>query len=358
MFNGNLYNRERAFWRGGEEVDNRYSRQTLFKPIGHAGQAKLAEGHALLVGCGALGSSIAETLVRAGIGKLTIADRDYVEATNLQRQQLFTENDAEGGVPKVVAAEKRLRQIRADVEILTVLDHIDGPLLERLASDVDILLDATDNFETRLLLNDMAWKKGIPWIYGACVGSTGVVFPFIPGRSACFRCLLPVLPAVNETCDTAGIIAPAAQIAAAHQSAEALKWLTGNKAAMRKKVLHFDIWNNTYVEAGISRIRNEQCETCGETPSYPALERAEGTGYAVLCGRDTVQVVPEEGRSLTIEDGEQVAIRLGEAYKKTPFFIQFHADGYRCVLFGNGRLLIHGLRDMGTGRKLYHQLFG
>lgn len=339
-------------------MDHRYSRQTLYKPIGVDGQAKLVKAHALVVGCGALGSSIAETLVRAGIRKLTIADRDYVESTNLQRQQLFTESDAESGIPKVMAAAERLKQIRSDVEIVTVLDHIDGPLLEQLAKDVDILLDATDNFETRLVLNDIAWKSGIPWVYGACVGSTGVVFPFIPGRSACFRCLLPILPSVNETCDTAGIIAPAAQITAAHQSAEALKWLTGNEEAMRKKVFHFDCWNNTYVEAGISRIRNDRCETCGDAPSYPSLIQTEGTGYAVLCGRDTVQIIPEKGRTLTIKDGETVALRMGSVYKKTPFFIQFYADGYRCVLFGNGRLLIHGLRDIQEGRKLYHQLFG
>lgn len=339
-------------------LENRYSRQVLFKAVGEIGQEKLSASHVVIIGCGALGSPIAETLVRAGVGKLTIADRDYVEPSNLQRQQLFTEQDAREGIPKVVAAEKRLKVIREDVEIRTVLDHVDGPLMEEISRNADLLLDATDNFETRLLMNDIAWKTGIPWIYGACVGSSGTVFPFIPGESACFRCLLPVLPAVNETCDTAGIIAPAVQITAAHQSAEALKWLTGNKASMRKKVFHFDVWNNTHVEAGISRMRNEVCETCGENPSYPSLMRSEGTGYAVLCGRDTVQIIPDTARPLTIADGENVAKRLGATYKTTPFFVEFNAEGYRCILFGNGRLLIHGLRDMKEGRKLYHQFFG
>lgn len=201
-------------------------------------------------------------------------------------------------------------------------------------------------------------EKDIPWIYGACVGSSGTVFPFIPGESACFRCLLPVLPSVNETCDTSGIIAPAVQITAAHQSAEALKWLTGNKDAMRKKLFHFDVWNNKHIEAGISRMRNEVCETCGNTPTFPALHRAEDTGYAVLCGRDTVQIIPNANRTLTIEDGETVAKRLGSPYKVTPFFVEFNADSYRCILFGNGRLLIHGLKDIKIGRKLYHQFFG
>ncbi|ARK25192.1 thiamine biosynthesis protein ThiF [Sporosarcina sp. P37] len=339
-------------------MENRYSRQTLFQPIGTPGQRQLADSHAVIIGCGALGSAISETLVRAGIGKVTLADRDYVEASNLQRQQLFIETDAINSVPKVVAAERRLREIREDVEIVTVLDHVDGPLLEDIALGADILLDATDNFETRLLINDVAWKLNTPWVYGAVVSSSGSVFPFIPGRTPCFRCLLPVMPAVNETCDTVGVIAPAVQISAAHQSAEAMKWLTGNEPAMRTKLLHFDVWNNTSVEAGISRLKNPQCETCGEHPVYPALHQSSGTQYAVLCGRDTVQIIPDAGRELTVADGVKVAEQLGSKYRQTPFFVEFHAENYRCILFGNGRLLIHGLKDMREGRKIYHSLFG
>lgn len=296
-------------------MENRYTRQTLFKPIGKHGQDKLSSSHVVVIGCGALGSAVSETLVRGGVRKLTIADRDYVEPSNLQRQQLFTEKDARDGIPKVVAAEARLKMIREDIEIVTVLDHVDGSIMEQIIDDADLIMDATDNFETRLLINDIAWKKDIPWIYGACVGSSGTVFPFIPGESACFRCLLPVLPSVNETCDTSGIIAPAVQITAAHQSAEALKWLTGNKDAMRKKLFHFDVWNNTHIEAGISRMRNEVCETCGNKPTFPALHRAEDTGYAVLCGRDTVQIIPNANRTLTIEDGETVAKGWGHPIK-------------------------------------------
>lgn len=339
-------------------MENRYSRQTLFKPIGQAGQQNIQQATALIIGCGALGTAISETLVRAGIGKLILADRDYVEPSNLQRQQLFTEQDAIDGIPKVVAANRRLKEIRNDVRIDTVLNHIDGPLIEELAQDADIILDATDNFETRLLMNDIAWKKGIPWIYGACVGSSSMVYPFIPEESACFRCLLPVLPAVNETCDTTGIIAPAVQITAAHQSAEALKWLSGNKAAMRKKMLTYDSWNNTNAEAGISRLRNKICETCGPERTYPALKAETGTNYAVLCGRDTVQIIPEKGRVVTLAEAEEVAKRLGQPYKKTPYFIEMTADSYRCIIFTNGRLLIHGLKDIQKGRKMYHQFFG
>jgi molybdopterin/thiamine biosynthesis adenylyltransferase len=162
---------------------------------------KLGSAHVVIIGCGVLGSFVSETLVRAGVGKLTIGDRDYVEPSNLQRQQLFTEQDAWDGVPKVVAAEARLKLIREDVDIVTVLGHVDGPIMEQITESADLMMDATDNFETRLLINDIAWKKDIPWIYGACVSSSGTVFPFLPGESACFRCLVPVMPSVNETCD-------------------------------------------------------------------------------------------------------------------------------------------------------------
>ncbi|QUW21032.1 ThiF family adenylyltransferase [Sporosarcina sp. Marseille-Q4063] len=339
-------------------MQNRYSRQTLFSPIGEEGQTKIKQSTALLIGCGALGTAIAETLTRAGIGKLIIADRDYVEPSNLQRQQLFTEQDAIDGTPKVVAAKRQLKTIRDDVEIETILNHIDGPLLEELAGKADIILDATDNFETRLVINDIAWKLNIPWVYGACVGSSSTIYPFIPSETACFRCLLPVMPAVNETCDTTGIIAPAVQITAAHQSAEALKWLSGNKDAMRKKMLTYDVWNNTNVEAGFGRMKNENCETCGPNSTFPSLTPESGTNFAVLCGRDTVQVIPEKDRVLSLGDAERVAEKLGNPYKKTPYFIEMNSDGYRCILFANGRLLIHGLKDIQTGRKMYHQFFG
>ncbi|AOV08960.1 ThiF family adenylyltransferase [Sporosarcina ureilytica] len=339
-------------------MEKRYSRQTLFTPIGDQGQRKLTESTVLIIGCGALGTATSETLVRAGVKKLIIADRDYVEASNLQRQQLFTEQDAINGTPKVIAAKRRLTKIRSDIEIEAVLDHIDGPLMEQLSKNVHLILDATDNFETRLVINDVAWKRGIPWVYGACVGSLSTVYSFVPGETPCFQCLLPALPAVNETCDTAGIIAPAVQITAAHQSAEALKWLSGNKETIRTKMLTYDCWHNTSVEAGITRLKRDTCETCGHNPSFPALQKEAGTSFGVLCGRDTVQVIPDKGRLLTLEEVETVAKRLNQPYKKTPYFLEMMLNDYRCVIFANGRLLIHGLKDIQQGRKMYHQFFG
>ncbi len=339
-------------------MKERYSRQILFRPIGSEGQRNLSEAVVTIIGCGALGSAIAETLVRAGVGEIHLVDRDYVETSNLQRQQLFTEQDAAQMLPKVTAAEKRLKAIREDVRLYTYLDSLDIGLAQELAGKSTLLMDATDNFETRLLINDAARKAEIPWIYGACVGSTGVVFPFVPGKSACFRCLLPSLPAINQTCDTAGIISPAVQVTAALQSAEAMKWLSGKRDKMRSKVHLFDLWENTQMDIGISRIRNQNCPTCGEHPVFPALTASRRSAYAALCGRDVVQVLPDPHRPITLDDAEKMGRLMAERVKRTPYFVEFYAFEHRMILFKNGRLLIHGIGSIARGQKLYHQLFG
>lgn len=339
-------------------MEERYSRQVLFKPIGPSGQRNLSEASVAIVGCGALGSAIAETLARAGVGEIHLVDRDYVELSNLQRQQLFTEEDAEQLTPKVIAAEKRLKAIRSDLRLTTYLAHVDAPLMESLAGTCSLIMDATDNFETRLLINDASVKFGVPWIYGACVGSAGVIFPFIPKETPCFRCLLPVLPAVNQTCDTVGIIPPAVQVTAALQCTEALKWLSGNREALRKKVHHFDLWDNMQNDLGVSRIKNPECATCGKEPVFPALEaKIQGT-YAVLCGRDAVQVLPDPDRPISMNAAENIGRQMGGSVNSTPYFVELNVHGKRAVLFKDGRLLIHGIRNVAEGRKFYHQLFG
>lgn len=339
-------------------MEQRYSRQILFNPIGAEGQASIQHAVITIVGCGALGSAIAESMVRAGAGEIHLVDRDYVEFSNLQRQQLFTEEDAQAMTPKVVAAEKRLKAIRKDLQLHTYLENLDAALMETLIKKSTLVMDATDNFETRLLINDASVKYGVPWIYGACVGSSGAVFPFVPGQGSCFRCLVPVLPAVNETCDTVGIISPAVQVTAALQCAEALKWLSGNRQAMRKKVHYFNVWDNSQYDIGIARIQNSQCETCGENPVYPSLERKSGGLYAVLCGREAVQILPDPNRNITLDDAEFAAKQLGAEMHRTPYFVQIHAFGCRVVFFSNGRMIIHGIRKTADGRKIYHQLFG
>ena len=339
-------------------MDSRYSRQQLFKQIGETGQNQLADAVVAIIGCGALGSAIAETLVRAGVGTIHIADRDYVELSNIQRQQLFTEADAGEMLPKVVAAEKRLTSINSQIVLHTYFQNVDHTLIEYLATRVDVIMDATDNFETRQLINDASYKYHIPWIYGACVGSSGVVFPFIPEQTACFRCLLPVLPTVNETCDTVGIISPAVQITAATQCTEVLKILTGNNHAVRSKVHHFDCWNNTFLDIGIAKMKKDTCETCGEHASYPSLTREQQSQYAVLCGRDAVQVLPSPGRKVTLQDAEKLAKRMNVFKRKTPYFVEFQREEYRMLLFEDGRLLIHGVKDVNLGRRLYTEIFG
>lgn len=339
-------------------MEQRYSRQTLFKPIGIDGQASIQKAVVTIIGCGALGSAIAESMARAGVGEIHLVDRDYVEFSNLQRQQLFTEEDAEAMTPKVVAAEKRLKAIRKGLQLHTYLENLDAELMETLIKKSTLVMDATDNFETRLLINDASVKYGVPWIYGACVGSSGAIFPFVPGAGSCFRCLVPVLPAVNETCDTAGIISPAVQVTAALQCAEAMKWLSGNIQAMRKKVHYFNLWDNTQYDIGIARIKNPNCETCGENPIFPSLARNSEGLYAVLCGREAVQILPDPKRSITLDDAEFAARRIGAEVKRTPYFVQMQALGFRMVFFGNGRMIIHGIRNIAEGRKIYHQIFG
>jgi len=339
-------------------LDNRYSRQTLFRPIGDEGQRRLEQAVVSIIGCGALGSAAAETLVRAGVGTLQLIDRDVVELSNLQRQNLFTESHAFEQIPKVVAAEQRLRDIRSDVLLSTTIDHADGKLIEQLVRTSDLVIDATDNFETRLMINDAAHKYNRPWIYGACVGSGGVVFPFIPGVTACFRCLLPVLPALNETCDSTGIISPAVQVTAALQCAEALKWLTGNKDRMMSKVHHFDLWSDERMNVGVSKIKLEDCPTCGLAPTYPSLATSDQAKFVVLCGRETVQIIPDRQRTITLDDVERVGERSAKLVRRTPYFVEIALEPYRLIAFNNGRILIHGLRDKHEARKLYHKLFG
>lgn len=339
-------------------MEQRYSRQLLFQPIGAAGQKTISEASIAIIGCGALGSAIAETLARAGVGEIHLVDRDYVELSNLQRQQLFTEEDAELMAPKVIAAQKRLEAIRSDLRLFTYLEHLGAPLMEKLAHSCTLILDATDNFETRLLINDASVKFEIPWIYGACVGSSGVVFPFIPGETSCFRCLLPVLPSVNQTCDTAGIIPPAVHVTAALQCTEALKWLSGDRDAMRKKVHHFNLWDNTQHDIGISRIQRDDCQTCGEKPVFPTLKAASSGLYAVLCGRDAVQVLPDPNRPISMGNAEKIGRQIGGTVRSTSYFVELCVYGKRAVFFADGRLLIHGIGDVAEGRKFYHQLFG
>src|SRR5690625_1177167 len=233
----------------------RYSRQILFNPIGETGQQLLMKKHVLIIGVGTLGTLSSEALARAGVGKLTIVDRDYIEWSNLQRQQLYTEADAKERTPKAIAAAKRLREINSEIEIVPHIVDVTPEELEWLVTGVDVILDATDNFDIRMMMNDIAMKHHIPWIYGSCVGSYGMSFTIIPNETPYLHCLLETVPVGGPTCDTAGIIHPAASQVVVHQTTEALKILTDNINALRGKLVSFDVWTNQVVEMNVATLK-------------------------------------------------------------------------------------------------------
>ncbi len=338
-------------------MDNRYSRQQLFRPIGEKGQQQLNEKHVLIIGVGALGSASAEALVRAGVGKLTIIDRDYVEWSNLQRQQLYTEQDAQEKIPKVIAAKNRLQSINSAVEINGfVLDAFSNELIG-LLKDVDLMIDATDNFDVRFMMNDLAQKYQIPWIYGSCIGSYGATYTIVPGKTPCLHCLLKVLPNTGMTCDTVGIISPAVQIVAAYQVSEALKLLVGNEDARRKSYLTFDVWQNQHYEINVEKMRHEDCPSCGENPTYPYLSYENQTKLEILCGRDAIQIRPPKPIHYHFD---QLAVQLspyGEI-QKNPYLLSCQATDYRVVIFRDGRVVIHGIQDIEKAKSIYYQLLG
>ncbi|CQR46563.1 Molybdopterin-synthase adenylyltransferase [Paraliobacillus sp. PM-2] len=336
-------------------MDDRYSRQIRFQPIGEVGQEKINSKHVLIVGCGALGSANAESLVRAGIGKLTIVDRDYVEESNLQRQQLFTEKDVEEKIPKAIAAKKHLMKINHHVTIHAHVMDVTSLTLSELLHDVDLVIDATDNFDTRFILNDTLQQQRIPWIFGSCAGSTGMSFTIIPNETPCLRCLLQSMPINGSTCDAAGIIGPAVQMVVAHQTTEALKLLTHATNKLRANYLTFDLWNNLFQTIDMGRAKNHDCPTCGVNPTYPALDYQNQLKTEVLCGRDTVQL--RRGTNLSLLD---LAKRFESftSVKQNDFLLSIEYLNYRIVFFHDGRTFIHGTNSITAAKKIYYQLVG
>lgn len=343
------------------EASGRYSRQELFGGIGPEGQRKLRGKHVLIVGAGALGTGNAETLVRAGVGTVTIADRDYVDWSNLQRQQLFGEEDARQRLPKAVAARRRLAEVNAEADVRAVVGDVTAETIDTLTEGVDLILDATDNFETRFLVNDIAQRRKIPWIYGACVGSYGVSYAFQPGETPCLSCMMDAFPPAGATCDTVGIIAPAVQLVVAYQTSEALKLLVGDTGALRRKLVSFDLWSNQHAAFNIDAMRKPDCPSCGDNPTYPYLQAANHSRTAVLCGRDTVQIRPPASASAKLNLGE-LAARLGRLPEarvdSNPYLISLTVGEHRLVIFEDGRVLVHGTKDTAEARSLYHRYIG
>ncbi|MBG9543765.1 thiamine biosynthesis protein MoeB [Cytobacillus firmus] len=339
-------------------MSERYSRQMLFPPIGKEGQKKLREKHALIIGAGALGAANAETLTRAGVGKLTIADRDYVEWSNLQRQQLYCEEDAVRKVPKAIAAAKRLKAINSEVQIFPRIMDVGVQEMEELIEDVDLIIDSTDNFDIRFLINDISQKHRIPWIYGGCVGSYGLSYTILPGVTPCLNCLMDKLPLGGATCDTAGVIQPAIQMVAAHQSAEALKILAENLESLRATLISFDVWKNQFSSVNVSSLRNPQCLSCGTKPIYPFLDYRIQTKTSLLCGRDTVQIRPSALQDMDVAYLEKSLVSQGINVESNPYLLSFSINDARVVVFKDGRVLVHGVRDILQAKNLYHRFLG
>ncbi|MDR4887239.1 thiazole biosynthesis adenylyltransferase ThiF [Fredinandcohnia sp. QZ13] len=339
-------------------MNERYSRQELFTPIGTSGQRKIRNKHVLIVGAGALGTGSAEGLVRAGIGKLTIVDRDYVEWTNLQRQQLYSEHDAANRLPKAIAAKERLEKINSDVDIEVHVMDVSVQEIEQIIDGVDLIIDATDNFDIRMLLNDASQKYSIPWIYGACVGSYGISYVILPGKTPCLHCLLETIPMGGLTCDTVGIISPAVQMVVAYQVTEALKILVEDFNALRNKLVSFDLWKNQHTAIKVDRVKREGCLSCGTNPTYPFLSYENQTKSAVLCGRDSVQIRPSKRMERDLDSLAKRLITQGGIVETNPFLLSFTQGSNRMVVFRDGRVLIHGTKDISEAKSLYHRYLG
>lgn len=332
----------------------RYLRQIIFSPIGEAGQVKLLAARVLVVGCGATGSVIASTLARAGVGYLKLADRDFVELNNLQRQVLYDEADVTSRTPKAIAAARKLLQINSSIEISPCVTDVNAENIEDLIADVDLVLDGTDNFETRYLVNDACVKHDKPWIYGGAVSSSGAMMTIIPHESACFRCVFlhAPPPGTLPTCDTAGVIAPIVNIVGSLVSAEAIKFITG-AGERQRGLVNLDLWDNTFDTFEITR--RGDCPCCVDE-QFDFLEDAHDS-TAFLCGRNAVQVRPAKKSAL---DLAQLAERLGPLGRVTQneYLVQFTLDDFEVTIFPDARAIIKGTDDASVARSVYAKYIG
>ena len=340
-------------------IDERYARQALFRGLGAEGQERLQAAHAVVVGCGALGSHVADLLARAGVGRLTLIDRDFVERTNLHRQTLYDEDDVTQGLPKAAAAARHLRAINPRVTIEAKPAHLDAGNIDALAEGAGVLLDGTDNFETRFLINDYALKQNVPWIYAACVGAYGLSMTILPGVTPCLRCLVRVAPppGTTETCDTAGIIAPIASLVAALQAAEAIKILSGARAAISRDLVAVDLWDNLTQRMRMDRASiSAGCPAC-EQGTYEYLAGGLGARATTLCGRHAVQVHPGPGVALDLARLEERLRPLGPV-TRNPYLLRLAFEGVTLALFADGRAIISGTDDAARARALYDRVVG
>ena len=338
-------------------MNERYSRQVLFPEIGKSGQEKLLAARVLIVGCGALGASHAEMLSRAGVGHLRIVDRDFVEFTNLQRQTLFSESDAAERLPKAVAARNRIAEINSEIEVDAIVADVNYSNVEQLIDGCDLVIDGTDNFQVRYLLNDACVKLGKTWIYGAAVSSYGTTMTIIPGKTPCLRCIFDEMPDAGSspTCDTAGVIMPIIATVSATQVSEALKLIVGDTDALHGSLMQFDVWANDRQRIKLG-APNPECKTCGQQ-IFEYLEAENAEFSAVLCGRNAVQIAPPRPAQLDLASLAERVGRLADV-KQNEYLVRFMSGENEITVFGDGRAIIKGIDDVAEARSLYARYIG
>lgn len=338
-------------------MNERYSRQVLFPEIGKAGQQKLIDARVLIVGCGALGASHAEMLSRAGVGHLKIVDRDFVEFTNLQRQTLFKESDAAERLPKAIAARERIAEINSGIEVEAIVADVNPSNVEKLIEGVDLILDGTDNFQIRYLLNDACIKHGKTWIYGAAVSSYGTTMTIIPGETPCLRCIFEEMPDAGSspTCDTAGVIMPIIATVSATQVTEALKLIVGDTAALHGSLVQFDVWQNDWRKIKLSKP-NPDCPACGAR-RFDFLDADSQEFAAVLCGRNAVQIAAPSPITIDLKAFAEKIGHLSDV-KHNEYLVRFTAGENEITVFRDGRAIFKGTDDVSTARSLYARYVG
>ncbi|HEY3134742.1 MAG TPA: ThiF family adenylyltransferase [Blastocatellia bacterium] len=336
--------------------EERYSRQMLFDGIGRQGQDRLAQSKAVIIGCGALGAVQAETLARAGVGHLTLVDRDFVEESNLQRQIMFEESDALARLPKAVAAASRIVRVNSDIQVEQIVTDVNFENIEEIVAEADVVLDGTDNFETRFLINDACLKSKTPWIYGAAVGSYGLTMTVVPETSPCLRCVLEAMPEPGSgpTCDTAGVIMPIITVIASIQAAEALKLLTGQTEKLHHSLIRVNVWDFQFNILKLSGPR-EDCPACsGEFEFLRGVSRQVTT---TLCGRNAVQIARSNGGDVDLATLAERLKSSGEVMFND-FLLRLRVDGYDITIFRDARSIIRGTSDPVIARGLYARYIG
>lgn len=335
------------------ELD-RYSRQIIFPGIGQQGQKKLAESQVVVIGCGALGCFSASSLVRAGVGRIRIVDRDFIEYHNLQRQILFDEEDVKNQLPKAIAAEQHLKKINSSVDIQGIVADVNYANIEKFIAGADVVLDGLDNLETRYLINDACLKHDIRWVYGGAIASRGMTMNIIPGQSPCLRCVSPNIPSQGTilTCDTGGVINPAVFMVASLQSVETLKMLVGAED-INRDIIYLDVWKGTFNRFQASR--DPDCPACHG--KYEFLQTWSGTRATVLCGQDAVQVLNPKTNKVYFPAIAKRLERLGQV-SYNEFMLRFEVEGHQMVLFPDGRAIVKGTSDESLAKGLYAKYVG